>query len=147
MSHPIGIVYDKMSSQVEIQILKDLMLLSRQWDIKYVDEGQKLDPSLMAQAGLEASDDMPTMWLVYKTGASYPPVPVEFELGEAQTPVVYRDLEVKISEPRIDGTPRSGHYLKEQGRDGADLTDLYLNRQYPRGKGLSDAMIVYLWGN
>jgi hypothetical protein len=59
---------------------------------------------------------------------------------------VRRDLEIKVTEGNLDPNPKVGYYLREQGRDGASLTELYLNRTAPRGNGLSDAYVVYLWG-
>lgn len=137
--YPVGLVYDDMSSSVELQILRDLTTIAQQWPIEVTDNGGRLDLGLLRHAGLTITREPAVLNLVYKTGDEWPYVDPEVQ-------AVYRDLQVKKTAPNIGKSSEVGYYLRPQGRDGANLTELYLNRTAPRGNGLSDAMVVLLWG-
>lgn len=135
----VGLVYDVMDSTIEIQALRDLILLSADMDIKVNDYGRKIEPELLQEAGLETTDAQPVLNIVYKVGDEWPYYDPDIQ-------IVKRDLQAKDCAPRLDPRPRPGYFLREQGRPGANLTELYLNRTAPRGNGLSDALVVLLWG-
>lgn len=139
MSHPIGIVYDEFTDQVQLQILRDLMLLARSWEFCIYDPDRKINPAVLDAAGLVLTEAAPKLFLVYKTGPTWPSVPEGVS-------TVRRDLMPHPADLKIDPNPHVGYFLKEQGRDSANLTERYLGRSAPRGIGFSNFMVQYHWG-
>jgi hypothetical protein len=137
--YTVGLVYEDFNSQVELQILRDLWVLQQKWDLAVRDYGGRVSSELLRLSNLETTEDEAGLNLVYKTGEEWP-------YADPDVQQVRRDLEVKEADIGLDPNPKIGYYLRPQGRDGANLTELYLNRTAPRGNGLSDALIVYLWG-
>lgn len=142
-TYPVAVVYDKMTSQIELQILRDLMALSEKWPVMLHDEKDQMSPEMLNLANIDVSSDPPMLVIVYKDGDEWPDIPEPY----AVLPVIKRDLKPEELRTALDPNPKAGYYLREQGRDGANLTEMYLNRQHPRGNGVSDALIVLLWGN
>lgn len=138
-TYSVGLVYDVMDSTIELQILRDLMTLKAEFPIAVNDMGRRISPGLLEEAEIDETSDPPVLNLVYKVGPEWPYFDPDLQ-------AVKRDLQVKECAPRLDPTPKPGYYLREQGRPGANLTELYLNRSAPRGNGLADALVVLLWG-
>lgn len=124
------LVYDKMTESVKAQILRDLLLLSGSFLVSYRDKQGLVDDSILNQIGvIKAEDTAPDdLIIVYKTGAKWP-------VYDKMITTVERDLCPNDNGQRLDDEPRIGYYLKPQGRNGANLTERYLNRAYPKGKG------------
>ncbi len=137
--YSVGLVYDVMDSTIELQILRDVLMLKTEFNIAVNDLGRKVSPGLLDEAEIAQTDAPPVLNLVYKVIEEWP-------YYDPNIQVVKRDLQVKTCSPRLDHKPRPGYYLREQGRDGANLTELYLHRTAPRGNGLSDALVVLMWG-
>ena len=131
--HTVKLFYDVLDSQVQAQVVRDLLVMGGEWEVgvsmKDVPDADKntLMPFL-EELGIAESFGNPELYLVYRTGAEWPPHPTD-------CPVVERDLAPGESDISLDGEARIGYFLKPQGRDGANLTERYLNRSYPRGKG------------
>jgi len=139
MIYPVGIQYDEMTDAVELQVLRDLMILTGEWkDIWVNDPAGQMDEQMLAQIGVSKTRDQPTIVINYKVGP-------EFKHVDTDRIVVERDLAPRDEAPRLDGDPGIGYYLKPQGRDGANLTELYLNRSHPRGNGVVDPIVTLLW--
>lgn len=139
MTTSIGLVYDKMTDQVELQVLRDLMLLQGQWKIAVSDPQGLMDVAMLAELGIEKTDQPPELIINYKVGPDFKPAPSQIE-------EVRRDLCPPDNGPHLDPNEHQGYYLKPQGRDGTNLTELYLNRSHPRGNGVTDPFVVLLWG-
>ncbi len=139
MSNPIGILYDEFTDQVQLQILRDLILLARSWELCIYDPGHEIDPALIDASGLTLTDAAPKLFLIYKTGQTWPSAP-------DGVVTVKRDLMPHPADLKIDPNPHVGYFLAQQGRDGANLTERYLGRSAPRGMGLSNFMVQYHWG-
>ncbi len=137
----VGLYYEAISPNVQAQILRDLLVLSSEFDGDFVVNDTKgmVTPQLLDDLNLSTSASPPSLAIRYKTGDKWPEVPMGIE-------VVDRDLQPQTAPANIDGTERVGYYLKPQGRDGASLTERYLNRSYPRGRGIVDPFIVLMWG-
>lgn len=135
----IGFVADQITDDVQAQMVRDLLILSGEWDIFVSDPGSILEDALLDQLGLSRDPSPPTLMLVYKTGDIWPTV-------ETDVPVVKRDLKPDDCAPTLDGREQVGYYLAEQGRDGANRTEQFLNRAYPKGKGLVNPLVTLTWG-
>ena len=135
----VGIVYDELNSTVEVQIVRDLLVLGGQWDIAVNDLGGKVDPKLFSEMGIPQVTSPIELCIVYKFGKDWPEHPEGVETVE-------RDLHVSDVEVGLDPEVKIGYYLKPQGRDGANLTERYLNRSYPRGRGIIDPLVTMMWG-
>lgn len=139
MIHSVGILYDQMTDTVELQVLRDLMVLKGTWpDVWVNDPANQMDEQLLDQIGVSKTKDQPVIVISYKVGPNF----VNINPGRT---VVERDLSPEDGTQHLDSEPRPGFYLRPQGRDGANLTDLYLNRSHPRGTGIVDPLVVYLW--
>jgi len=139
MSNVVGIIYDRMTDQVELQICRDLMLLKGEFpDLSVHDPAGKMDEAMLSAVGVPATLDEAQTVIVYKTGPDWPEVDPNID-------VIERDLCPGDGAPKLDGDERPGYYLRPQGRDGANLTDVYLNRSYPRGNGVTDPLVILLW--
>jgi hypothetical protein len=135
----VGLLYDKMTDNVEIQVLRDLMILMGDYPALLVNDGPgKMDPSMLAELGISSTDEDPQLIINYKVGSRFLPV-------DNNVDVVERDLNPINDSPQLDGHGRPGFYLRPQGRDGANLTELYLNRSHPRGHGITDPLAILLW--
>lgn len=140
MIHPVGIQYDEMTDAVELQILRDFMLLKGEWpDVWVNDPAGEMDEQMLAQIGVSKTTDPPSLVINYKVGP-------EFLHVNTNRTVVERDLCPKDVSPKLDGDAHVGYYMRPQGRDGANLTEMYLNRSHPRGNGSFNPMITLLWG-
>lgn len=136
----VGVVYEEFDDRIQLQVLRDLWVLTRQWPIAINDYQGRISDELLRLSNVETTDEPASLNLVYKVGPEWP-------YADPDVQQVRRDLELKVKETRLNPNAEVGYYLREQGRDGANLTELYLNRTAPRGNGLSDAMVVLLWGN
>lgn len=142
--HTVKLFYDTLDSQVQAQIVRDLLVMGGEWEMgismKDVPEADKnaLMPFL-EELGIPESFGNPELYIVYKTGDDWPPHPTD-------CPVVERDLSPGESDISLDGEARIGYFLKPQGRDGANLTERYLNRSYPKGRGYVDPILLSIWG-
>lgn len=139
-NYVVGLVYDSMDSRIELQILRDLLVLRAEYPIVVHDYGQKVSPGLLDELGIKLTESPPVLNVVYKIIDEWP-------YYDPDIPVVLRDLEVKYSKMGVDPNPKPGYYLTEQGRYGPNLTEIYLNRTAPIGNGLTDALTILLWGN
>jgi hypothetical protein len=136
--YPVAVVYDCMNSQVELQILRDFSILAHDYPVALVDPKRQVNTALMDEAGINITLDPPVLCIVYRTGEEWPePLP--------GIPRVARDLKPTTLKSPIDPNPKVGYYLRPQGRDGANLTEVYLNRAHPRGNGVTDALLLLMW--
>lgn len=135
----VGIQYDKMTSDVEVQVLRDLMILQETFkDVWVNDPAGQMDDQMLARIGVSRTTDPPALIINYKVGDTFLPTDPNME-------VVERDLNPPRGGPMLDGDERMGYYLRPQGRDCTNFTEMYLNRAYPRGNGVTDPLVVYLW--
>lgn len=135
----VGLVYDKLTSDLEANIMRDLLILNAKFPLEVNDYGHQIDPAYLDEAQIERSGEPPVLNIVYRTEREWP-------YSDPGVPVIKRDLFQPVAKPNVDPNPKPGYALREQGRDGANLTELFLNRTAPRGNGLSDAFVVLLWG-
>lgn len=135
----VGIIYDQMTDSVKTQIVRDFLMLSGEFsDLAYHDPAGSLDKTYMDELGIPATDDPPVLYVVYKTEDAWPKTP-------PNVPRVERDLKPANAGTSLSGEPAPGYYLKPQGRSGANLTERYLNRSAPRGKGVVNPLVLLLW--
>ena len=138
----VAVVKDEMNENVKTQIARDFIVLSCEFtDIAYLDKKALVDTSLMNELGVPAADlgAKPSMYIVYKSGDVWPEVP-------ADVVKVERDLKPADVGTTLDPSVRVGYYLKEQGRTGPSMTERYLGRAYPRGRGFVDHLMLNMWG-
>lgn len=121
------------------QLTRDLMVLNAEFGVAVHDPKMVVPDSLLSRLGIERTEDLPVLQLVYKSGDEWP----EYDLDK---PAVQRDLKPDHVDMTIDGRGQVGYYLKPQGRDGPNRTELNLNRAYPKGAGANTSMITLLWG-
>lgn len=139
MSNLVGLLYDENTNAIQSQVARDIMALAIDHpnmevlssDFDWLVEG--LGVKVVA-AGT------PSLYIRYKTGKDWPPKP---DTGI----VVDRDLVPEKSETLLHQDDQAvGYFLKPQGRDGRNLTNLYLNRIGPKTRGIVDPLLVMLWG-
>lgn len=136
----VGIVYDEMTDSVEAQITRDFLLLSGEFsDLAYFDQKGEVSKEIMDQLGIPKTEIPPILYVVYKTGDEWPSTDHTIERVE-------RDLKPDVQGPKLYGDPKVGYFLKPQGRPGANLTERYMNRSYPRGKGVVNPLMLLMWG-
>ena len=138
MTKSVGVVYDVYTEDVQAQIVRDLLILLGQWEVAVYDPANQIDQSFLDQLYVEKTSQKPDMYLAYKTGEKWPKTPLGVE-------VVKRDLNPEDVGIELDLEPKTGHYIREQGRDGASLTERYLGRSHPKGNGVTDPLVVMLW--
>lgn len=130
----IALVYDELNSQVQGQIVQDLIALQNYNPIVSTKDIELF--SLLEALNVPHSDNVADLTVVYCVRAWPTPMP--------KGNVVKRDLRVKEYKGRIDTKPQNGYPLKEQGRPRSNLTQQYLNRNAPRGKGIANPFLVNL---
>lgn len=136
----VGIVYDKMNDNVEAQVTRDFLLLSGEFTgLAYFDPKGEVSAEIMYELGIPKTEVPPILYVVYKTGDEWPSTDPSIQRVE-------RDLKPEVNGPRLNPEPRIGYFLKPQGRSGANLTERYLNRSYPRGRGVIDPLMLLIWG-
>ena len=136
----VGIVYDQMNDNVEAQVTRDFLLLSGEFkDLAYFDQKGEVSTEIMYELGIPKTDVPPILYVVYKTTDEWPQTDPSVQRVE-------RDLKPEVNGPRLDADPRIGYFLKPQGRSGANLTERYLNRSYPRGRGVINPLMLLIWG-
>jgi hypothetical protein len=137
--HSVGIQYDRMNGDVEVQVLRDLMILNGTFgDVWVSDPAGQMDPEMLKRINVNVTTDAPELIINYKVGSEFLPTDPNME-------VVERDLSPANGAPKLDGEEHIGYYLKPQGRDCTNFTELYLNRAHPRGNGVTDPLVIYLW--
>jgi len=135
----VGLIYDQMTDDVKAQIVRDLLILNGRWDVAARDVTGNFDMSVLAGIGVAVeTEKLPELYVVYKTGKEWPKSPTGI-------PAVNRDMCPDTTTDTLDFNEKVGYYLKPQGRDGANLTEMYLNRAYPKGNGVVDPLVVLLW--
>ena len=135
----VGIVYDKMTDAVKTQVVRDFLILSGEFsDLACCDTAGLMDTSYLEQLGVPMTDNPPVVYIVYKTESAWPQTPPNVQRVE-------RDLKLYDDSPKFSTSPSPGYYLKPQGRDGANLTERYLNRSYPKGRGVVNPLVLLLW--
>jgi hypothetical protein len=137
----VGFAFDEFTDDVQAQLVRDLIILLGDWDFSVSDPNMVLNQPLLDQLGVVRADAnaQPTLVLVYKVGPNWPEVKLSI-------PQVKRDLSPEDNGQVLDCNPHVGYYLNEQGREGANRTEQYLNRAYPKGKGLVNPMVTLIWG-
>lgn len=135
------ILYDTMTEAVKVHITRDFLLLAGEFTgLAYLDPAGQVDQALMEKLGVERApaDTEPIMNLVYKV--------VDWPEVDEVVPTVKRDLSPQVNIQRvIQQDNNMGHPLKPQGRPGANLTERYLNRSYPKGRGVHNPLVLLLW--
>ena len=140
-SNVVGLYYDTYGPNVQVQILRDLLALEVEFDGDFdvYDDKGMVPPQLLEDLHLTKSGSPPTLAIRYRVGDEWPKVPQGIE-------IVDRDLHQENAPANLDTSQHVGYYLRPQGRDGASLTERYLSRAYPRGSGVTDTMLLLLWG-
>lgn len=130
---------DTDDNNFKAQVIRDIVLLQAEWPLALSADSQ-ISPDLAFALKLDIVSKSPELCLVYSTDGRWPKV-------DDCKRVVRRDLFVTPSEGGIlDAGPHVGYYLKPQGRFGPNLTQQYLNRAYPKGRGVPNMIIKLLWG-
>ena len=142
--HTVKLFYDTLDSQVQAQIVRDLLVMAGEWEVgvnmqDLPDADQNILAPFLEELGVPKSFGQAELYMVYKTGEDWPQHP-------SDCPTVERDLAPQASEMTLSGEPHIGYFLKPQGRDGANLTERYLNRSYPKGRGYIDPILIGIWG-
>ena len=140
----ISVIYDQMNENVRAQIVRDFLCLASEFPgLKYYDRAGQVNKSLMEELGIDnaSKDDVPVLNIVYKAGTDYPDYDDEIN-------TVRRDLCPHDTAPSLtqNDDTKIGYYLRPQGRAGANLTERYLNRSYPKGKGVTNPLVLMMWG-
>lgn len=138
MRHSIGFVYSALNSDVHAQIVRDLLVLSGEWDIEVYDPKNEFS-ELLGQLQIPKTEEKPELYIIYRTEKEWPESP-----GDGIK--VQRDLKPSGKDIMLNGEPRVGYFLKPQGWDGPNLTERYLNRPYPKGMGVVDPFMIAIWG-
>lgn len=140
----LGLVFDPAQvNLVEPQVMRDLLALRGTGRLLSV-LPSSLD-WLVQGCGcqVEKGGSEAKLYIIYKTGDAWP----EIETPETAK-VVKRDLVSPVLNQKLRADPGIPGYfqLKPLGRVGRNLTQYYLNKQAPRGKGVIDPAILMLWG-
>ena len=138
MANVVGILFDEMNSQVQCQITRDLMTLHGEFDVE-VNTNDHAVQQWLGSLQIPPTTAQPDLYLVYRV-KDWPAVPAGAE-------IVKRDLKPRSADISIDPNPKIGYFLKDQGRPGANRTEQYLNRQAPRGKGITDPAVIMMWSS
>lgn len=137
----VRILYDAMTEEVRIGITRDFLLLAGSFkNLAYLDPDGQMDQALMEKLGIDVapSDAVPVLNILYKTNV--------WLRVDPSIRTVKRDLAPKNLNQKIYEQPNNpGYVLKPQGRPGANMTELYLNRPYPKGTGVKDPLVLLLW--
>lgn len=136
----VGIIYDDFNEDVQVQVVRDLLILAGQWDIQVNDQGKMLPNELLDQLQCKSTEDKPDLYVVYKTTEEWPKYPNE------GVEVVKRDMKPDDASIGLDPNPRVGYFLKPQGRGYTNRTEMYLNRRHPQGKGVINPWVSLIWG-
>jgi hypothetical protein len=130
---------DVNSNDFKAQVIRDLLLLMPEWDL-VVSASSNVPQDIIYGLGLALVEEKAGLSLVYRTKADgdYP------EGGEGK--VVKRDLTLVPSQGGLSVGDHPGYYLKPQGRFGPSFTQQYLNRAYPKGRGVSNMLLKLTWG-
>ena len=139
IENTVSLISDGLNEDLSAQVIRDLLILSGQWDLRVNADQSLVSDSTLDQLGLERTDADPTIQIVYKIGDAWPQ-------SNLSCPRVKRDLKPAKSADALDTSPHVGYYLRPQGRDSANLTEMYLNRAYPKGKGVVNPMVSLIWG-
>jgi len=135
----LGIYYDKLTSSIAAQIVRDLLAVSREYEFSVLDTGGKFEKSLLQELGIPfAETGKPELAVVYKEGEAWPAYPED-------TTLVKRDLMISKKKQTLSTENKIGYFLKPQGRVGPNLTERYLNRAYPKGKGFIDPALYWMY--
>lgn len=135
----VGIVYDSMTPAVKTQVVRDFIMLASEFsDLACYDVSGKMDTSYLDQLGVPLTTVPPVLYVVYKTGDGWPETP-------PGVPRVERDLKPSTISQQLSGEPSVGYFLPPQGRNGPNLTERYLNRSAPKGKGVVNPLVLLLW--
>jgi len=139
-SNIVGLYYEAYNPDVQIQILRDLIALSAEFgpDFSVNDRGGMVPKEMLEDLHLRTDNSPPDLAIRYKVGDTWPKVPTGIE-------IVDRNLTPDVSRIVLEQDAGDPNYLKPQGREGANLTERYLNRTYPRGKGIVDPIVMLLW--
>ena len=124
------------------QVTRDLMVLSLEFYISINDPDSLVPKTLLTELGIDVVDQEPDLWLVYKLGDVWPEPPQT----EDSAKQVKRDLKPTSIDLKLDGNGQVGYYLKPQGRDGPNRTEMFLNRAHPMGRGNMNPLITLFWG-
>jgi hypothetical protein len=132
----VSLVYDELDSQVQGQIIRDLLALSKQRPLVNTDDPELL-PILNA-LHVQTTTTKPSLVVLYRVK--------KWLAAPRGVTLIKRDLKPRRLDFKIDGNPHVGYYLREQGRPGANLTERYLTRTAPAGKGIVDPLLIQTWG-
>jgi hypothetical protein len=135
----VGIYYTDYSSDLAAQITRDLLALSGEFKICVLDPGKKFDVSLLNNLGISLVETgEPDLAVAYKLKDTWPEVP-------QGVTVVERNLKPDEDKIGLSQENKIGYYVKKQGRDGPNLTERYLNRAYPKGRGFVDPSMYWMY--
>lgn len=129
---------DVTNPDFKAQVIRDLLLLMPEWDLA-VSSSSNLPVDILYALKLEMKDTKADLSLVYKTK-----IDGEYPAGEGT--VIKRDLTLTPEKGNLSLAEHPGYYLKPQGRFGPSLTQQYLNRAYPKGRGVSNMLLKLTWG-
>ena len=131
---------DDYTAGVQAQLTRDLLVLKGSWDISIWDPKNLVPDALLQQLDVERTGSSQVdLCILYKTRDSWPQAPSKCTLVE-------RDLCPADKGPRLDTDPQVGYFLRPQGKGMTNRTEYYLNRAYPKGKGIVNPMLMLLWG-
>lgn len=140
MVNVVTFACDEYTDDVQAQLIRDLLILSGNWDVALWDPKNLVDQSLLDQLAIEkAGGSKISLCILYKTGDDWPEAPSD--VGTT----VERDLKPDDTSPglRKDSV---GFFLRPQGRGETNRTQHYLNRAYPKGKGIVNPLVQTMWG-
>ena len=131
---------DDFTEGVKAQLTRDLLVLKGQWDVALWDPKRLVPDSLLELLDIPRAGGDIALCILYKTRDTWPKAPT------TSTSCVERDLCPDDKSPSLRGDPEVGYFLRPQGKGMTNRTEYYLNRAYPKGKGISSPLIQLLWG-
>ena len=137
--HVITFVCDEYTDNVQAQLVRDIMLLQRTWDIALWDPKSLVPDSLLEKLNVQRAGGTVALCINYKTGKDWPDVPTG-------VPVVERDMAPEDMSSDLLLDPLSGPTLAPQGKGTINRTEYYLNRAYPKGQGVVNPYVTMQWG-
>jgi hypothetical protein len=138
-----GIVWDNYTPAVEGQIVRDIIALQQLPRCNLMvavlngAANRTLEALRVQPCPLQSLADL---WIVYRTG------PEHVEPPEHAVTVIERDLYQETTDRGgLSDADHGGYFLAPQGRPGRSSS--LINRPPPNHSGMTDPIVLYLWGN
>ena len=136
----VQIIYDKLTNDTKAQIVRDLLVLRGECKIELNPKGLESILSTIEMLNINLVKKKAGFLIVYKYGDAWP----EFDESIKH---VERDMKPEKMDNNLDLNEHVVYVPDNRGvRNGVNLTELYLNRNYPRGKGVTNPWVPLILG-